>query len=62
MPNMDLPLVYRYRPGQSEAPIVLMVHGYGSHENDLFGLADFLPSHLHLLSVRAPIPLDTVLP
>jgi len=39
------------------APLVVMVHGYGSHENDLFGLKDYLSPDVHYVSVRAPISL-----
>jgi phospholipase/carboxylesterase len=33
-----------------------MLHGYGSHEMDLFGLAEFLPSEFVIASVRGLIP------
>jgi phospholipase/carboxylesterase len=57
MEQPSLPLVYNYqaaRQNSESAPIVLMVHGYGSHENDLFGMAQALPPNMHYLSVRAP--------
>ncbi len=56
----DLSLVYNYQAAQSKtakAPIVLMIHGYGSHENDLFGLKDYLGDACHFVSVRAPMNL-----
>lgn len=35
--------------------VALLLHGYGSHEHDLAGLAPFLPSGLPWASLRAPI-------
>lgn len=57
MSTPNLSLVYNYRPAAKNAdsaPLVLMIHGYGSHENDLFGMADALPPEMHIVSVRAP--------
>lgn len=36
-------------------PVLLLLHGYGSHERDLFGLAPFLPDAFVLAAVRAPL-------
>ncbi|KQQ93975.1 hypothetical protein ASF62_07335 [Leifsonia sp. Leaf325] len=36
-------------------PLLLLLHGYGSHEGDLFGLAPYLPLEPVLASLRAPI-------
>jgi len=33
-------------------PLLLMLHGYGSHELDLFGLAEFLPAEFVVASMR----------
>jgi phospholipase/carboxylesterase len=35
-------------------PMLIMLHGYGSHEEDLFSFAEELPDELLILSVRAP--------
>lgn len=35
-------------------PLLLMLHGYGSNEQDLIGLAPYLDSRLHIISARAP--------
>lgn len=35
-------------------PVVFMLHGYGSNEGDLFGLADKLDKRLMVISLRAP--------
>jgi phospholipase/carboxylesterase len=36
------------------APVLIMLHGYGSDENDLFSFAPELPEELYIISVRAP--------
>ncbi|MEO7349803.1 MAG: alpha/beta hydrolase-fold protein [Terrimesophilobacter sp.] len=36
-------------------PLLVMMHGLGSHEGDLFGLNRFLPSGLVVASLRAPL-------
>lgn len=35
-------------------PLLLMMHGYGSHEGDLFPLAQYLPKDFVVASIRAP--------
>lgn len=40
-----------------KSPLVLMLHGYGSHENDLFSFAQDLNKTHHILSLRAPLRL-----
>jgi phospholipase/carboxylesterase len=36
-------------------PLLVMMHGLGSHEGDLFGLNRFLPKELVVASLRAPL-------
>lgn len=36
-------------------PLLVMMHGLGSHEGDLFGLNRFLPPELVVASLRAPL-------
>jgi phospholipase/carboxylesterase len=36
-------------------PLLLFLHGFGSHESDLAGLASFLPNRFDWVSLRAPI-------
>jgi phospholipase/carboxylesterase len=36
-------------------PLLVLLHGYGSDENDLFGLVPFLPDEFVIASVRAPL-------
>jgi len=38
-------------------PLLILLHGVGSHEGDLFGLAPYLDPRFHILSLRAPYTL-----
>ncbi|GAA3589113.1 alpha/beta fold hydrolase [Flavivirga amylovorans] len=40
------------------APLLIMMHGYGSDENDLFSFASELPEDLFIISVKAPYPMQ----
>ena len=37
--------------------LLVLMHGVGSNEQDLFGLAPYVPPHFHVLSLRAPFVL-----
>jgi phospholipase/carboxylesterase len=37
------------------APLVVLLHGRGSHEGEIVALASYLPQHLAYAAVRAPI-------
>ena len=39
---------------QGKPPLLLLLHGYGSNENDLFAFADYLHPSLLVVSLRAP--------
>ncbi|MDG1804246.1 dienelactone hydrolase family protein [Flavicella sp.] len=39
------------------APLLILIHGYGSNEMDLFSFASELPDNLHIVSLRAPLEL-----
>jgi phospholipase/carboxylesterase len=41
-----------------KAPLVIMLHGYGSNEEDLFSFANELPDELFIISARAPYPMQ----
>ncbi len=47
--------------GRAEAlagrPLLVLMHGRGSHEHDLFALAPLLPAEAVIVSLRAPLPL-----
>ncbi len=40
-------------------PLLLLLHGYGSNEMDLFSFADELPQEFLIVSARAPLTLGT---
>lgn len=56
----DLSLYHLIRPSslQENAPVLIMLHGYGSDENDLFSFASELPDEFFIISVRAPYPIQ----
>ena len=58
--HTDLPLAYleQTQADARNAPLVIFLHGFGSNEEDLFGLKDALPSTWTYLSARAPMPVD----
>ena len=41
-----------------KSPVLIMLHGYGSDENDLFSFAGELPDELFIISARAPYPMQ----
>lgn len=53
MNGFDAPVVVRR--GDEDAPLVVLLHGRGSRETDIIGLADALPSALSYAAVRAPL-------
>ena len=57
---MALSLHHITRPSSliENAPLLIMLHGYGSDENDLFSFASELPEELFIISVRAPFALQ----
>lgn len=58
--HTDLPLSYLEQT-QGDArnePLVIFLHGFGSNEEDLFGIKDALPSTWTYLSARAPTPVQ----
>ena len=56
----DLSLHHITRPStlKENAPLLILCHGYGSDENDLFSFAKELPEELFIISVRAPYPMQ----
>ncbi|MEZ3157262.1 esterase [Microbacterium sp. BWR-S6Y] len=56
-PSLD-PSVVRWSVPAAERgdrPVLVLLHGYGSDEHDLFGLVPFLPEQFVVASVRAPL-------
>lgn len=61
MTSKDLSLYHIVRNSSVEndkAPLLIMFHGYGSDENDLFSFASELPEELFIISVKAPYPMQ----
>ena len=56
----DLPLKYleQTHADSRNLPLVIFLHGYGSNEEDLFGIKDQLPEQYNYLSVRAPMVME----
>ena len=55
--TLSLHHIIRESSLQKDAPLLIMLHGYGSDENDLFSFASELPQELFIISVRAPYPM-----
>ena len=50
-------LVRKPKVAVEKAPLLIMLHGYGSNEEDLFSFAEELPEELFVISLRAPFPM-----
>ena len=58
---MNLSLEYKIREPRvklDKNPLLLLLHGYGSNEADLFSFADELPDEYYIISARAPYDLQ----
>lgn len=57
-PLPKLSLHHRFRPAprptEGGAPLLILLHGYGSNEDDLLGLAPYLDPRFNVVSARAP--------
>jgi len=53
--NLPLFSVIKESSLSKKAPLLILLHGYGSDENDLFSFAEELPNELCIISFRAPI-------
>ena len=61
MTPVPLSLEHLVRPNSTNAanpPVLFMLHGYGSNEEDLFSFASELPAELFIISIRAPYVLE----
>lgn len=57
----DLSIKYLVQQPQSsagQAPIIVLLHGYGSNEQDLFGLRNAFPANYIIVSARAPLAMS----
>lgn len=56
--NLSLYHIIRESKTKTEnAPVIIMLHGYGSNEADLFSFSEELPEEVFIISARAPYPL-----
>ena len=58
---MELSLEYQIRVPKiivDKNPLLLLLHGYGSNDSDLFSFASELPDEYYVISVRAPYDLQ----
>ncbi|MGB6153505.1 MAG: alpha/beta hydrolase-fold protein [Pricia sp.] len=61
MTTAPLSLEHLIRPSsltEGRPPVMFMLHGYGSNEEDLFSFSPELPEELCIISVRAPYPME----
>ena len=56
--SLSLHHLIRESTRSENAPLLIMLHGYGSDENDLFSFAKELPEELFIISVKAPYPMQ----
>jgi phospholipase/carboxylesterase len=60
-PQQQLGLIHLHQqprqPSEGRPPLLILLHGYGSNEADLFGLAPYLDARFLILSARAPYTL-----
>jgi phospholipase/carboxylesterase len=53
-------LEYRVREGENNAskkPAIILIHGYGSHADDLFSFAPYFAKNLTIIALQAPLAL-----
>lgn len=61
MNKKKLSLEHNYKApatNTEKSPVIIMLHGYGSDENDLFSFADELPSKYAIISLKAPFAIQ----
>ena len=58
--SYDSKLEFIERPSSltNNIPLLVMLHGYGSDENDLFSFTNELPKEYHIISLKAPYPMQ----
>jgi phospholipase/carboxylesterase len=54
MTDFSLEHITRKSSLEENAPLLIMLHGYGSDENDLFSFASELPEEFFIISAKAP--------
>ena len=59
MKEKQLSLTHKIRPAtQENAPLLVLLHGYGSNEDDLFSFAPEIDDRIFIVSARAPIEMQ----
>lgn len=61
MHKQTLSLEHNYKAAaqpNENPPVIIMLHGFGSDENDLFSFASELPDTYAVISLKAPIPMQ----
>ena len=61
MKKETLQLEHNYKPAKNPTdnpPAIILLHGFGSDENDLFGFAEELPEEFAIISLKAPIAMQ----
>jgi len=48
-------LIRQPKTNSTKPPLLILLHGYGSNEQDLFSFAEELPDELLIISARAPL-------
>ena len=56
--SLSLQHIIRESTLTENAPLLILLHGYGSDENDLFSFANELPEDLFIISAKAPYKLQ----
>jgi len=59
--NNKLPFYHLVRKSNLEnipSPVLIMVHGYGSNEKDLFSFSRAIPEHITIISLRGDIEIQ----
>ena len=61
MEKQTLSLEHNFRPSSSHTkncPTIVMLHGFGSDDNDLFSFSNELPNEYMIISLKAPLKLQ----
>jgi phospholipase/carboxylesterase len=61
MEKQALTLEHNFKPSSNHKdniPTIIMLHGYGSDENDLFSFSSELPEEYMIISLKAPLPMQ----
>lgn len=59
--KQTLSLAHNYQAPKENTgnnPAIILLHGFGSDENDLFSFAAELPDQYHIIALRAPMPMQ----